>query len=318
MGNPLSGAVPVWVYIVIAVLGVALTAMFVVLHIRTSRRPGPTRGDLGLPFAGAVMSFFVLVAAPLALLAMGGAGARDPRNSIMMVEFSGDGVDYQGEYRPTGGTGPMRVIFTDPEDGKTRRVEQQCTMLGSEGEITIECRDARDFTGGSYSSDRFVVRFEGDRATGSAFDPTGTRLPATFRFVTSREPRFADVGFTSDSSGSLATPAPSQPSVSAPPAANSGLAAELDTAVEQLRQQLPIRSGPATVTAVEAVGTQLVTYMTVAVDLQPAQWSELDRGLRQNACKGSSLNLINSGASANYQLQDSASEQRTIIISSCP
>jgi len=317
MGNPMSGAVPVWVYIVLAVIGAALTGLFIFLHIRASRRPGPTQGDIGAPFAAAVMSFFVLFAAPLTLLAMQGAGGPDPRNAIIMVDFRAEGVNYQGEFRPTGGTGPMRVIYSDPETGLTRRVEQRCTMSGT-SEMVIECTDARDFTGGSYRPDRFVVRFDGNVPSGSWTDPAGAnREPATFRFVTSREPRFADAGFTTGAGASAATTTPA-PSVPAPASADSGLAADLELAVQQLRQQLPIRSGPATVTAVEAVGTQLITYMSVAANLGPAQWSEIERGLRKNACQGSSLNLINSGASANYQLQDSAGEQRTIIISSCP
>lgn len=99
-------------------------------------------------------------------------------------------------------------------------------------------------------------------------------------------------------------------------AGNSNLSAALSSAAAQFRARLPLRSGPTTITDVQALGSTLTMYVTLDRPVGGA-WSQLDSALRRNICSGNFAGLIRQGATAVIQMQDSAGAQHSLRVSSC-
>jgi hypothetical protein len=78
-----------------------------------------------------------------------------------------------------------------------------------------------------------------------------------------------------------------------------------------------MRNGPATITAVDAIGTTLNLYVTLSQNLASAQWSALEQSMRTSLCRGNSASMIAQGATVTYHILDAAEEQRTFSITSC-
>jgi hypothetical protein len=103
---------------------------------------------------------------------------------------------------------------------------------------------------------------------------------------------------------------------SQPPSAGGNLSFALSTAAAQFRSRLPMRSGPTTITDVQASGTTLTMYVSINQPVAGA-WSQLDAPLRSNICSGGFGQLIRQGASAVVQLRDLAGSQHSLTVNSC-
>jgi hypothetical protein len=135
---------------------------------------------------------------------------------------------------------------------------------------------------------------------------------------------FGGSSSTSRPNVAVSTPAPVTPTPmttprSTPPVATGGgdVATLLQAGVAQMQPQIPIRNGPATITAVSAVGTVLTMEMEINQPVSPAEWDQLQGSFQQNICAGQFRNAISMGASAQVEVTDSVGSSRTYNISSC-
>jgi hypothetical protein len=243
------------------------------------------------------------------------ASASDPLSTTWQVTFTADGLTYEGQFEPIAGAGPLKVIYNHPQDGPVR-VIQDCTMTGSQT-FQVSCYNPRIISGNvSYVSDNFQLTRVSDSELRGTFSSVNASTPgASFR--KGSDPRFAEAIWNSagvPAQQSQSSPPPPPPTGSAPGA---DLASQLAIAAEVQRRQLPVRNGPATITAVEAVGTVLNLYITIDRDLAAGQWAAMERSMRANICQGSSADMVRKGASVTYHMLDSAEEQRTVTVTSC-
>lgn len=134
-------------------------------------------------------------------------------------------------------------------------------------------------------------------------------------------------GGTNRPNVAVSTPAPVTPApltaaprpTPAPPVATSGgnVAELLQMGVAQMQPQIPIRNGPATITAVSSIGTVLTMEMEINQPIAPAEWDQLQASFQQNLCAGQFRNAIQMGASAQVEVTDSVGSSRTYNIASC-
>jgi hypothetical protein len=239
----------------------------------------------------------------------------DPLSTTWRVTFIAGGLTYEGQFEPVMGSGPLKVIYYHPQEGPVR-VIQDCTMTGSQS-FQVTCRNPRVLSGNvTYDPDNFQLTRFSDTELRGTFSSVNTSGPgATFR--KGSDPRFAEAIWNSAGVPAQQSQASSLPPASTAPAAGGDLASQLRVAADVQRRQLPIRNGPATITAVDAIGTTLHLYITISRDLGAAQWSAMERSMRANICQGSSADMVRQGASVTYHMLDSAEEQRTVTVSSC-
>ena len=243
------------------------------------------------------------------------ASASDPLSTTWRVTFTADGLTYEGQFEPIAGAGRLKVIYNHPQDGPVR-VIQDCTMTGSQT-FQVSCYNPRIISGNvSYVSDNFQLTRVSDSELRGTFSSVNVSTPGAF-FRKGSDPRFAEPIWNSAG-------VPAQQSQSGPPAPppvgsapGADLASQLAAAADVQRRQLPIRNGPATITAVEAIGTVLHLYITVDRDMAAGQWAAMERSMRANICQGSSADMVRKGASVTYHMLDSAQEQRTVTVTSC-
>jgi hypothetical protein len=327
--------IPIWVYILVAVLGAILGAVLIFLHARAAPPPGATSKGATPQLIFGIISLLLLAVVPLVLMTIAltqgddrdrkrdrnrdddddrrGSEVREereetPGDMTWQVEFSIDGIVYYGQFEPRDGTGPMKVLYN--HEGQEKRIRQECSLTG-ERDVRITCRNPRVLAGTSgYTADAFEVRWDGeDEMTGRI--TVGSGGTATFR--RGSEPRFEEASW--DAPGTDPNTMTTAPT--APPAAGGDLAARLSAAAAQQRSRLPIRNGPTTITAVDATGTTLNLWVQIAGDLNAGQWSQLDQVLRTQTCGSPMGSLIRQGASIGYQMIDSGQEQRSLMVSSC-
>lgn len=90
-------------------------------------------------------------------------------------------------------------------------------------------------------------------------------------------------------------------------------------AAQMLQSQVPIHQGPVTITNVRAEGTELITSMTLPVDLNEDTAATFRTQLPAQQCSNPQVaQLINRGARYTYIMTDSGGEEFTFNISSCP
>lgn len=323
--------IPIWAYLLIAGLGAVLGGVLIFMHVRAARQPG-TRAKGATPqLILGILSLVLLVIVPLVLMIIASSqddgrdrrrgrsrdasavsrSGDDPGNMSWRVRFVVDGVTYRGQFEPRDGSGPLKIAYTS--GGVPTQVREECTLTG-ETRVRITCRDPRILSGiDTYVPDNFELRWDGeDEMTGSitAATDAGT-VSGTATFTRGTDPEFA--GASWDAPGT----APVTPQQGGAGADAGNLAARLAAAVEQQRSRLPLRSGPTTITAIEAIGKTVNFYVTISQDLSPTDWAELEQVMRSQACSGPLGPLIRSGATISFQMLDSGEEQRALSVSSC-
>lgn len=120
------------------------------------------------------------------------------------------------------------------------------------------------------------------------------------------------------------TPGPVAPGPVAPPAPNAGgsltpdqVAERLQVGVQQFQSRLPLRNGPATITAVSSSGPVVTMIMEISQALTPSDWASLQPEFQRSLCAGPFSQAISAGASAQVQVTDTSGTSRTYTISSC-
>lgn len=100
---------------------------------------------------------------------------------------------------------------------------------------------------------------------------------------------------------------------------NAEVEQQLAAAAAAAQGQLPMEKGGATITAMEANGTELITSMTIPVDLTQAQADQIAGPMTTQQCNDPRLvGLIRQGARMTYVITDSEGEEFSITTSSCP
>ena len=117
------------------------------------------------------------------------------------------------------------------------------------------------------------------------------------------------------------TPGPVAPDPVAPP--NAGgltpdqVAERLQVGVQQFQSRLPLRNGPATITAVSSSGTTVTMVMEISQALTPTEWASLQPEFERSLCAGPFSQAIGAGASAQVQVTDTSGASRTYTIARC-
>jgi len=106
-------------------------------------------------------------------------------------------------------------------------------------------------------------------------------------------------------------------------ATQSGGQTDVETLVAQqaarVQPRLPLQQGPITITAVEAKGTELITSMTLPMDLTEATAQAFRTQVPTQQCAVPEVrDLIRRGARYSYRLTDSGGEVFNIEATSCP
>lgn len=118
------------------------------------------------------------------------------------------------------------------------------------------------------------------------------------------------------------TPAPTTTSTPAPPGPSGSLtpdqvAERLEMGVAQFQPRLPLRNGPATITAVSSSGTVVTMVMEISQALSPSDWASLQPEFQRSLCAGPFSQAISAGASAQVEVTDTSGASRTYTIASC-
>lgn len=108
-----------------------------------------------------------------------------------------------------------------------------------------------------------------------------------------------------------------KPGVAIGGGAASQLERQLAAGVTNLRQQLPIVSGPLTLNRADQNGTEILIHGNFNVPVTEAEWGQLEQMMPAQQCP-SMGHLIRQGATVTYRLTDANSEERDIRITSCP
>ena len=119
-------------------------------------------------------------------------------------------------------------------------------------------------------------------------------------------------------------PTPVAPGPVAPPAPNAGggltqdqVAERLEAGVQQFQARLPLRNGPATITAVSSSGPVVTMVMEINQALTPTEWASLQPEFERSLCAGPFSQAISAGASAQVQVTDTSGASRTYTIARC-
>lgn len=111
------------------------------------------------------------------------------------------------------------------------------------------------------------------------------------------------------------TPAPAQPSASG--LTPEQVAERLEAGVTQFQPRLPLRNGPATITAVSSSGTTVTMVMEISQPLTDSDWAALQPEFERSLCAGPFSQAISAGASAQVSVTDTTGASRTYTIASC-
>ena len=94
---------------------------------------------------------------------------------------------------------------------------------------------------------------------------------------------------------------------------------QISLAAQQIQSQAPIRQGPTTITGARAQGMELITAMTLPVDLNDQTISAMQQQLPAQQCSNPQVaQLIQRGGRFTYEITDSNNEVFRVNISSCP
>ena len=108
------------------------------------------------------------------------------------------------------------------------------------------------------------------------------------------------------------------PAVNAAGGSGSKLEEQIAQAVSSLRPQLPIQSGPTTITNVEARGTELVSHVTIPNDISQDSFRGVEQAMAQHTCATpQAREMIEQGGAYTYRMTDLGGEQFTTSIRSC-
>jgi hypothetical protein len=122
--------------------------------------------------------------------------------------------------------------------------------------------------------------------------------------------------------GTVNTAAPAAPAPTAGPV-DPQLTSQLSMAAQAMSTQLPMTqqtpNGPVTFTAMEARGNELVTTMSLPMDLDQASFgTQFGQALPAQACSNPQMAaLVGRGAKITYVVEDSGGEEFTASVSSC-
>jgi len=119
-----------------------------------------------------------------------------------------------------------------------------------------------------------------------------------------------------------AVPAPTPAPTPTPGPNASGMtpdqvAERLQAGVTQFQSRLPLRNGPATITAVSSSGTVVTMVMEISQQLTPNDWASLQPEFERSLCSGPFSQAISAGASAQVQVTDTTGASRTYTIARC-
>jgi hypothetical protein len=113
------------------------------------------------------------------------------------------------------------------------------------------------------------------------------------------------------------TPAPAPPGPNGASLTQDQVAERLQAGVQQFQSRLPLRNGPATITAVSSTGTVVTMVMEISQALTPSDWAQLQPEFERSLCAGPFSQAISAGASAQVQVTDTSGDSRTYTIASC-
>jgi hypothetical protein len=314
MSGGALGNIPYWIYVAVAVVGLVAGIVLLIVSGKSRRRPGAQPGAGVVPMVFGILSLVLLVLVPLVLLAITlSSGASEDRYSYRTGGRDFDrGGTASNSFGATRGDMPVTPAAPPPLTAQTMAGRW---TTGSTGCVVIFSADGRWGIDGSPMSNRYTI--SGDIMTSIT---GGHSMSYRIRYYDGRTMRREAVDHNYPDTLTRCDSGPSPaPAVSATGGTDGGanLATALSRAADEFRPRLPLRNGPATIPAVEATGTILNLYMTIAADLSGAQWSQLESSLRASTCRGSFARPIAAGASVSYQMLDAGEEQRSFTVSSC-
>jgi len=101
-------------------------------------------------------------------------------------------------------------------------------------------------------------------------------------------------------------------------AASGSVEAQIAAAAERGQRQVPVQMGGATITAVQANGNELITSLTLPLDLNQQMADQLAQPLSAQQCGDARMaDLLKRGARLTWRLTDSQGESFSIRTSSC-
>jgi hypothetical protein len=99
---------------------------------------------------------------------------------------------------------------------------------------------------------------------------------------------------------------------------DSQLEQEIAQAVEVLRPRLPIKSGPTSITNVEARGMEMLFHVSVPNDIDQTSFERVEQAMTQQACANpQAKQLFERGGAYSYLFTDSGGEEFRTTIRSC-
>lgn len=113
------------------------------------------------------------------------------------------------------------------------------------------------------------------------------------------------------------TPIPNPPGPNTGTLTQDQVAERLQVGVSQFQSRLPLRNGPATITAVTSTGTVVTMVMEISQALTPNDWASLQPEFQRSLCSGPFSQAIGAGASAQVQVTDTSGTSRTYTVASC-
>ncbi len=114
-----------------------------------------------------------------------------------------------------------------------------------------------------------------------------------------------------------ATPTPAPPGPNAGTLTPDQVAERLEMGVTQFQSRLPLRNGPATITAVSSSGSVVTMVMEISQQLTDTDWASLQPEFQRSLCAGPFSQAISAGASAEVEVTDTTGTSRTYTIASC-
>lgn len=119
--------------------------------------------------------------------------------------------------------------------------------------------------------------------------------------------------------GDAALPATSNAAAPAPDGIDPNLPREIALVVDMLKDQLPLRQGPATIVDMEANGAEIIHTIQVPQDLDAATFAHFQAQLPVRTCGDPSARwAVDRGGTTTYKIVDKDGETFTASVTGCP
>lgn len=123
-------------------------------------------------------------------------------------------------------------------------------------------------------------------------------------------------GTSSGSTGGYGSSSDGSTTSSSSSSGGDGASGIVALVAQQFAGRLPLRSGPATITNVEANGSTLVMTMEISVNAN-GNWAGLEPSLRSNICGGPFARVVSMGGAVQVDVSDSTGDEHSVTVSDC-